>query len=295
MNTFKKSLVTLLCAAFLMVPLQAGSDAKATEWLEKMVKAYANTPHSIDYEGSMAAAQMGQEFTMKMSGTMTTKDQTHQHSTMKMAMQMPQGPMEMNGIVVMDGTMIWTEMKLPANMGGMLQVTKMSLELLNKVSEELGGAGMGMSSQMDPAKMIENMKKTMDITFKGIADGKVTLEAAMTKESAQKMGMSNLNVPIEDMKFTMTLDEKNIFPSSMAIDIKATDGAKIPFKLDYKNFKKLDSVDDKMFTYTAPEGAMVIDGDQMLKQQLNMKNGGQEQGGHGHSHGEGDGHGHKHD
>ncbi|CAM2005874.1 LolA family protein [Acanthopleuribacter pedis] len=288
-KSLKCSLVALLCATFLLLPLHAGSDAKSAEWLEKMAKAYANMPYSLNYTGAMTVNQMGQEISMKMDGKMIAKDQTHQNMTMKMTMNTPAGPMDMNALYVLDGRMMWTEMKMPPQAGGMTQVTKLSLEAMEKMNEEMGFGGMGMQGPMDPAQMVKNMEKTLDITFKGIADGKVTMQAEMTEEAAKKMGMAQPGTPVKGMKMTLILDEKNIWPTTMKMEMEGPEGQKMPFEFNFNDFKKLDKVDDALFTYTAPEGAMVIDGDQMMKQQQQMK-----EGDHGHDHSHGD-HGHKHD
>ncbi len=286
MKSLKFSLCALLCAALFCLPTFAGSDAKSTEWLEKMAKVYVDMPFSMDYTGEMSMNQMGQSISIKLDGNMIAKTQKEQAATMSMQMAMPQqGNMDMKAKYVLDGTMMWTEMQMPQSMGGMVQVTKMSLAKLDEMKAQAGMPGMMGGGPMDPAEMVKGLQKQMDFVFKGIKDGKVTLEAKMTQEAAKNMGLANGQSTIEDMSMTVTLDEKNIFPAKMAVNMTSTDGQQVPFVFTFKNFKKMSSVDDALFTYTPPEGAMVIDGDQM--------NQGGGQGGHGHDHGDGD-HGHKH-
>lgn len=288
MKSLKFSLCALMCAAFFCLPTFAGSDAKSTEWLEKMAKVYGEMPFSMDYSGEMSMNQMGQSISIKLDGNMIAKTQKEQAATMNMQMSMPQqGNMDMKAKYVLDGTTMWTEMQMPQAMGGMVQVTKMSLEKLEQMKAQSGMPGMMGGGPMDPAEMVKGLQKQMDFVFKGVKDGKVTLEAKMTQEAAKTMGLANAQNPIEDMSMLITLDEKNIFPAEMAVNMVDKEGQQIPFVFKFLNFKKMKSVDDALFKYTAPEGAMVIDADQM-----NM---GGDQGDHGHDHDHGDGgHDHKH-
>lgn len=284
MKSLKFSLCALLCAALFCLPTFAGSDAKSTEWLEKMAKVYTNMPFSMDYTGEMSMSQMGQSISIKIDGNMIAKTQKEQFATMNMNMEMPQqGAMDMKAKYVLDGTTMWAEMKMPQAMGGMVQVTKMSLAKVEEMQSQAGMPGMMSGGPMDPAEMVKGLQKQMDFVFKGIENGKVVMEAKMTKEAAKSMGLANAQSGIEDMSMTVTLDEKNIFPAEMAVNMTSTEGQKIPFVFTFKNFKKMSSVDDTLFSYTPPEGAMVMDGDQM--------NQGGNHGGHGHDHGDGD---HKH-
>ncbi|CAM2068933.1 hypothetical protein SCOR_26430 [Sulfidibacter corallicola] len=276
----------LLFAALLTVSTISsawgGSDPEAAKWMKKMVAVYQKAPLSMNMSAKMEMSQQGMSMKMDMNGDIIYKDAKHQHMDIKTKMEMGQGQaMDMSMLYIMDGTTFWMEMQMPPSMGGMKQVMKMSIDQMEKMAEKQGMGGMGMSpGAMDPAKIMENMEKMMDLKYEGTKDGKVTLSAEMTPEASKKMGIpTNMG-----QKMKITLDEKNIFPSEIAF-LAEGEGAAPMMVMSFQNLKFLKSVDDAKFTYTPPEGVMVQDLGKMLE--------GMQGGGHqGHSHGPGEDHKH---
>ncbi len=248
----------LLLSLMVFIP---GDDAD--KWLQKMADVYKKAPLSMDIEAKMNINQMGMQMAMDMTGTMTYKDETHQHTTMAVQMKMPESSaqqgmpssMDMAIKTVFDGEIMWIETNMISM--GMKQVMKMSKETMETMAEKQGLQGMSFTSGgLDPSKMIETMKSMMEIQVAGQADGKVTLEAELTEETKATMGDSGLDIG----KFTIVMDEANVFP--MQIQVMSGDAPMMD--MTYSNVKFLETVEDALFEYEPPEGVMVQDMDTML-------------------------------
>jgi len=249
-----------LCFALTALNLMAGSDAESKKWIAKMVDVYQKAPLTVDLSANMSMNQGGMSMTAVMEGTMTYADQKHYKMEMDMTAKFSeQGEMKTHILNVSDGTTVWTEMDNPM-MGGK-QIMKLAIEKAEEFAEQQMGMS-GMGSSMDPTKMVEAMEKMLDIKFDSIRDGRVNLTADMTPEAAAMMGQQGQEMGIG--KFTMSLDEKNIFPMDMVIYIKDTPMMTMRFH-NLKLIKKSDMNMDQ-FKYTPPEGASVIDLAESMKQ-----------------------------
>ncbi len=251
--------IAILCLTFTALNLFAGSDAESKKWIEKMVEVYSKAPLTMDIAADMSMSQGGMTMNMIMSGVMTYADQKHYNMHMDMTVNIPQqGEFKTSVLSVSDGTTVWTEVDNP--MTGK-QVMKLAVEKAEEFAEQRVGLS-SMGSGMDPAKMVEAMEKMVDIQFDGIKDGKVSLFANMTKDSMAMMGQTTDAEKFG--KFTIVLDEKNIFPMEMVIYMEED-----PFmnmKFYNLNFVKKADLDQSLFNYTPPEGVSVMDISDSLEQ-----------------------------
>ncbi len=257
----------LLCLAVVnAVNATAGLDEESKKWMSRLADLYKKAPYSFEMVADMNINQMGMQVAMKMNGTMYFLDQTHYRMNMDMDMEMPQqGKMDMKMSMIGDGKFIWMEMKNPM-MGEMKQVMKMSLDKLESMAQAggMGSLGLNDPNMLDPSKIIENMGKIMDIEFKGLKDGKAILEANLTEEFQKTFatGQAGGNTEPGLGKFIMTLDEKNLFPMEMTIQMGEMAPA-MSFKFQNLKFPKKEELGEDFFSYTPPEGVQVMDLDAM--------------------------------
>jgi len=260
-------------AAFVLMAVSAavwaGGDAEAEKWLEKLVGLYEKSPYSADLAVEMSVP-MGGDMKMEnsVSGVHYYSDAKHQRMDLKMDMNMPgQGQMNMGMLLVFDGSMLWMKTS-GAQVGGEMYM-KMGLDAMEKMVEAGGQQAQQMAnlSNMSPARMLENMKKYMEFTVKDASGDKVILEASMTAEAVESMGMNSLpGVSPENMSLTISMDKNDVLPLETTVFMN---GGQI-MKTTYSNYKKLsqDDVEKQgLFSFTPPEDAFVIDMEQMMQQQ----------------------------
>lgn len=241
--------------------LLGGGDPKVKKILQKMVEVTQKGPYSIDLNAEMKINQMGASMKMTMDGNMLIADPTHIRSTINATMQMPQGnpdmPSEMDVAMkqIFDGQIMWMEVEMKQM--GVTQVMKMSLEAMKKQAESMGvnlpGGGL-----MDPATMIQNMEKIMDLEFVRQKDGKVFLRAEIKGKILAKMGGGGTGIGA----FEMVIDQKNIFP----MELRMMMGEEPFMNMKMSNYKLVDkgSIPADTFTYTPAEGATIMDLDAMM-------------------------------
>jgi outer membrane lipoprotein-sorting protein len=112
---------------------------------------------------------------------------------------------------------------------------------------------------MDPMTQIRDLTEKCDFEVADIADGRVTLTAELTAEDLMEMTRAQEN---EDAgQLTLVLDEKTAVPVEFSM------GGAAPYvtmHLSNPVFHEKGSLPADLFTYTPPEGAVVVDLEQML-------------------------------
>ncbi len=260
--------IRLLLGAFLFLapalPAIADSSPDAQKWLEKLLSIYDRGPFKVDYQADLDMSGLGQPFSGKLTGKLTQADRTHSRVELQIDMAgqpgMPESGMSMSMLTVTDGSTVWTEMNNPA-LGG-LQVTKLSLADLEKLSDSKGG-GFGVNpSSMDPVAQLETLTETMDFEVLEKTGGTVTLRGAITDATRARSGM--LAAPgVEG--FIFVIDQETGFP----IEVRA-DGETPFVTMHFRNLELVDpaSLPAGLFDYSPPEGLPVMDLGPMLQSQM---------------------------
>lgn len=263
MRTFRSSFAALVL--FLPVLCAAAEPTTLEEVsADIMAKSKKLNTYATDFEATMNMGGMMMSFggTMqgkaKMMRTTTTIDMMQQ----KIAMTM----------ILDAANIMWMDM----DMMGAKQVMKMDMTKMTAAQEEmmgmvpggLGGLGGPGSMQGDPRETLDQMKKSMDVTYTGkekLGDEDVyVFNATMKPEilaqisegadaDAAAMGMN-----IADMMSgtRMKFGVADGFPRSMEMMDKA---GTVWMTQTYKNPKFNEPLEDALFTYTPAEGVMVMD------------------------------------
>ena len=249
-------LMLVAVAAALALPAQAETSAEAKAWFEKMRKVYERGPLSMDYKVTTQTSQMGQAADLTMDGKVTYGDEKHIRMDFNMKMAMAGATMEMKALSVADGETMWMDVESPM-MGGR-QVMKISLDRVGELQDTGAGGGMGGGS-MDPMTQIRDLTDKYDFEVADISNGRVTLTAELTAEDLKEMTRTEGNA--DAGKLTLVLDEKTAVPVEFSM------GGATPYvtmHLSNPVFHEKGSLPADIFTYTPPEGAQVVDLEQMM-------------------------------
>jgi outer membrane lipoprotein-sorting protein len=256
-------LMPVLCAAAEPTTLEEVSADMAAK--SKQLDTYTADFDAVMNMGSML---------MNFGGTMQGKAKM-----MRMTTNIDMMQQKISMTMILDAANImWMDM----DMMGMKQVMKMDMAKMTAMQEEMMGmvpGGMGMmggpgSMQGDPREMLETMKKTMDVTYRGkekFGDEDVyVFDATMKPELLEKMNesMSDTDAAAMGMNFAEMMGGTHMkfgvadgFPRSMEMMDKAGTAW---MTQTYKNLKFNEPMDDALFTYTPAEGVMVIDMTEMM-------------------------------
>ncbi len=243
------TLTSLVILGLLSIALAPAAMAQeATPYLTKMLVMY-DSPFKADYSMTMQMNQGGMDMSMNGKGEMTYLDPTHLHMNVDMTMKMPgndQG-MSMSMTSISDGTNTWTEMNNP--MTGK-QVMKMNIA---KAQEMAAEQGMMANAGSSPLEQLRTLQEYYDFKVKSKAGGKVTLFGTM-KDSAPDT-LKQGGAMVEGL--TLVLNEG----SGMIERFEMGPAGDPAMVLSISNYKKLSKaeVPAKMFQYTPPAGANVID------------------------------------
>lgn len=254
--------LTVCALAVGLAPLFAESSPEAVKALENLMSMNDRGPFTVDYDIEMKMEQGEQSFAATGNGSMTQKDDKHSRMKMTLNMAMPgmEQKMQMSMLTVSDGTHIWTEM----NMFGGQQIMKMSFATAEKMGEMgQGGMGAGSPGSMDPVKQMKEMTDAFDFEVIGREGGTLTLRGKLSEAGKAKLGDEMVDNP-ELATLDMMIDEASGMPKEFRV------GGDTPFMvMRFGNWKWLDAatIDAGLFSYTPPEGAMVMDMDQMLSGQ----------------------------
>ncbi len=260
--------IRLLLGAFLLLsalpapPAAADSAPEAKVWLEKLVAIYDQGPFKVRYEAELDMSSLGQPLSGTLTGHLTQADRTHSRVQLALDMpgppEMPDGGMSLTILTVTDGTTVWTEMDNPS-LGGK-QVSKVSLELLDKLGSSAGGAGIRPAS-IDPVAQLETLTRSMDFEVLERGGGQVTLRGTITEETRSQLGM--LAAPGVD-GFIFVIDEKTGFPTQVRA---AGESPFITMQFHDLEFVDAAALPAELFTYSPPEGLPVTDLGPMLQSQ----------------------------
>jgi outer membrane lipoprotein-sorting protein len=248
-------LTLVAIAAALALPAQAETSAEAKAWLEKLSQIYNKGPVSMDYVVTTQTSQMGQSADLTMTGKVTYGDERHLRMDFNMTMAMAGAAMEMKALSVADGETMWMDVESPM-MGGR-QVMKVALDRVGDL-DKAGGGGMGGGS-MDPMSQIRELTEKYDFQVTDVSGGRVTLTAELNAEQMKEMTQGQGSA--DAGKLTLVIDEKTGVPLEFSM------GGATPFvtmQLSNAVFHEPGSLPEDFFTYVPPEGAMVVDLEQMM-------------------------------
>ena len=176
---------------------------------------------------------------------MTMKDDTHSRMKMSGTMTGPMGEIQMDTLMVSDGTHTWIEADVPM-MGR--QVIKMPV---NAQMPGAPGGGGPMGGNDDPLAQIQKMADEFDFDVVDETAEEVTLSATVT--AGQKGIPSGVNA------VRLVFDKKTGFPRRMIM------GGETPLvEMEFLGLQQLSDVDDSEFDYTPPEGVPVMDMSSMV-------------------------------
>ncbi|MCZ7648846.1 MAG: hypothetical protein M5U26_26910 [Planctomycetota bacterium] len=184
---------------------------------------------------------------------------------MDMTMQVMGQEMKMN--MVNDGTTVWIETTMPGGQGKMVQ--KMSGEMMKKLGGQQGGS---------PMDQVQQMRKTYDFTevsedklgeravyvLKGKIKANAADEAAKRAEEvggAQAAAMARAQMQGMDSA-TIYIDKEDLLVRKL--NVLDAQGAAV-MEMDMKNMKINVELKEDEFKYTPPEGATVMDVEEMLR------------------------------
>ncbi len=248
-------LAALVCAP--LVPAAVAQDDDIESLVEQFKQALEDTK---TWTADMTMKMSTQSMTMEWTGDVINKGK---QSASNMTMEMMGQKMSMRSVADNDGIM-WTEI----NMAGQIQVMKMDAETAKKVLEESGGmSGLPMSGDMDATQFLKNILDTYQLTAEGkemLGDVEVYIISATVGDDL-KAGldpegvMQDAGFSLEKMKLAFGVKDGFVRQYEMMgnDDMPA-------MTMNYTNVKLNPELDDAVFTYTPPEGAMVQDVAEMM-------------------------------
>lgn len=232
--------------------LLAEPKPEARPWLEKLAGLGDQKTFKVNYTAEVKGGAEGQMVEMSMHGTTTQADRNHLRVEISVKLNMGgDQQMDLGMLGVADGKTMWMEMQNPL-LGGK-HVMKMSVEQVGKAGAP--GLGLGGGGSVDPVRQIQELARKFDLELGGVADGRVTLRAPLTKETMAGLGA----VAADDktpQEFVLVLDEKTAFPLEMRM------GGDPPFMvMRFTGLEFIDraKLDPATFSYTPPAGVEVTD------------------------------------
>ena len=183
-----------------------------------------------------------------------------------LAMEVMGQLMQVKSVLGADG-IHWTETK----MTGQIQVFKLDMNAFGESKGNLpstpGGPGTGQGSAQDPSKMFENLGQMYDMTFTGneVMDGTDTsLFAGTIKDEFKADPSGNMaSIGMAPNKIRVAIGTEDGFVRKF--EQINTDGVSF-MTMTFTGIKINPAVDDRVFQYTVPEGANVIDANAMITQ-----------------------------
>lgn len=226
------------------------------------------------YSGDMVTSMNMGALLMDVTGTIKGKDKLLNATT---TMDMMQQKIAMT--MVRDASNImWIDM----DMMGMKQVMKMDMAKMAEMQEQMpammpgmgGMGGMG-GMQGDPRDMLDEMKKSMDLTYIGKEDlegeSVYVIEGVLKEEIMKEMESEMADNPAAAMGIDLAgmMGGKSKAKFGVAdgflrsIEMADTAGT-VWMTQTYKNLKFDEPMDDALFTYTPAEGVVVMDMGEMM-------------------------------
>jgi len=236
-----------ILSLFAAAPAFADSSADAVGWLDKLSAATEQGAFSVNLDGEVGMAQMGQDVTAKLAGAMTRKDEKHLRMQMKVKIAMSGTEMEMSMLSVADGSTLWTEMENP--MFGGKQVMKIGLDRIDALREsgQLAAAPGG----SDPLGEIRALQDKFDFEVETLADDLVTLTGKPKPETVEQLGEE-----LADTSVRLVLGRETGFPVEMTMG-----GERPVMTMRFSDFTRLDETQlpADTFSYAPPDGVQVMD------------------------------------
>lgn len=237
-------LMILISFAFCGV-LSHASDPAAAKLIEKAISRAQVLPAA--YELEMKSSGFGQEGDLHIKSTNVFKDMQHLRMSFDMKMIRGGQKMEVAGLLVANGDILWMEQKVPAQ--GMHMVAKANVADLPKMTQ-------GMSpEEFNPDRLLRAINKLDLKTDK--QEGVFTLlTGKMNQEFLQTMpGFENMT-DVLDLPVVVKVHTKNSFPFSMTIEETATQNYTFTiFSVSEPDAEAL----KKALSFTPPEGVQVMD------------------------------------
>ncbi|HEY3319066.1 MAG TPA: hypothetical protein VGP72_01120 [Planctomycetota bacterium] len=259
MNFRVRLVAAVVCVLAGVCAFGLETDPKAEEILKK-IEAKSAEKKGLDADMTMSMKMMN----MKTEGKGHIKTLADgKHFIMDMTMKVM--GMEMKTRSVCDGTTMWTETAMPQ--GKMVQ--KMSMATMEK---------MGGGNQQNPLEQVKQMRQ--QYTFTGVSEGKVqdttvyilegvpnpdaakkAADAAKEAggEQAAKMAQAQLEM-VKKVRVYIGKDDL-MFRKLETLDA----GGEPIMSMELSNIKLDEKADPELFKYTPPEGAQVMDMDEMMK------------------------------
>ncbi|MCH7958782.1 MAG: hypothetical protein IID08_01535 [Candidatus Hydrogenedentes bacterium] len=181
-----------------------------------------------------------------------------------LAMEVMGQLMQVKSVLGADGIQ-WTETK----MMGQVQVFKLDMSIFDGSKGNSPSTPGGPGAAQDPSKMLGNLGKMYDMTLTGneVMDGTDTylLEGTIKDEFKNQIDPSG------------NMASMGMSPNEIRVAVGTEDGVVRKFEqintadvtvmsMTFTNMKINPSIDDSVFEYTAPQGADVIDGTEMITQ-----------------------------
>lgn len=253
----------LFCAAAALraeEPRAAPASEQAASILKKMAATWAEPQNT----------EMDMTMTMRMMG-MTTESKGHARchadgKRMAMDMTVKMGEVSAPMHSVSDGTTMWGEVEMP---GGVKMVQKWPLELLLKL---------GQANQQNPVAGMKDLAERFDFT--GVREDKLgptdvyVLEGAVrpgfldkqtqaAEELGGPMAAQITRAQLQNMAKARVFVNKSDFLTPKVEILDAKDETVLTMLID--NLKRGVELDDKLFAYTPPPGAQIMDMEAMFK------------------------------
>ncbi|MCH7909263.1 MAG: hypothetical protein IIB38_06555 [Candidatus Hydrogenedentes bacterium] len=185
-----------------------------------------------------------------------------------LAMEVMGQLMQVKSVLGADG-IHWTETKAM----GQIQVFKLDMNVLGGSNGDSpstpGRPGAGQGAAQDPSKMFENLGQMYDMTLTGneVMDGTDTylLEGTIKDELKDRVdpsgNMANMGMSPNKIRVAVGVDD------GFVRKFEQINTADVAFmSMTFTGIEINPSIDDSVFQYTAPQGANVIDGTEMITQ-----------------------------
>lgn len=242
-----------------IVTLPTAAEDDAASWFARMTDRAERGHYKVSTSAEMTINQQGMLSRMRMSGktNFVTKDRFR--ISIDMTMNMGGMDVSVRMLTVADGENFWLE--TDSQMAGGKQVMTGRTADLERYAElgqaSLSGVG-GIGG--DPASEIRNIAKKFDMKVTSQENGRVTLHADVTPETAVAADLGPFAASMTYI--TLVIDEKQVVPLRLQL------GGEQPIITmnftDYEFFEPGD-IQASDYAYTPPQGVQVNDLSSMLQ------------------------------
>jgi len=250
LSLFPLVMTAMVCASF--SPAALAQDDNIDEIVKHVKKTMAETKA---WTADLSMKMNVQGMTMEWTGDVINQGE---YSVSNMAIEMMGQKMTMRNIADVNGD-VWMEM----NMGGMINVMKSDLATAKQIEESNSDtAELPSSGGMDATKQLMDMLDASNLTY----DGKETIDGV-------EVYLISAEVPEElksELDQTGMMSQPGMSPDTMKMAFGVKDGFVrryematengAPFMtMAYTNLNLNPAIDESVFTYSPPPGAIVQD------------------------------------